>query len=33
MPGAQGGQKRALNAPELELGTTVSHYVGAGNQT
>jgi hypothetical protein len=31
--GAQGGQKRASESLELELGTVVSHCVGAGNRT
>ena len=31
--GACGGQKRALDALELELQMVVSHHMGAGNQT
>lgn len=30
---AHAGQKRALDAQELELETVVSHLVGVGNQT
>jgi hypothetical protein len=32
VPGAQGGQKRALDSLELKLQTVVSHSVGAGTQ-
>lgn len=31
VPGIHGGQKRALDALELELGIVVNHHVGAGN--
>lgn len=31
--GTHGGQKRALDIPELELQTLVSQYVGAENGT
>jgi hypothetical protein len=33
MPGAFGGQKKALHSLGLELKTVVTHHVGAGNQT
>ena len=32
-PGAHGGQKRASDAPELELQVPVSCHVGTGNRT
>lgn len=33
VPGAQGGQKRALGFLDLELQKVMSHKVGPGNET
>lgn len=33
VPGAQGSQKRVLDALEVELRITVRHHVYSGNQT
>lgn len=33
MTSVRGGQKRALNSPELEFQAVVGHHIGAGNKT